>query len=454
MYVFRHNTVKNNIAGNTAHAIDAHEARLDGSGNNYSTRAIEVYGNSIINTMFKDGTDNCPDGTPIVAGKDPSWLVESAITTRGGEALIFNNYIEGYRFGVGLVANLEFQGPYPIAYQQGYLSGLKYGATHTGVDGDKGDGDNFVWDDSYKSYAPTNKNCVYFYNYSKTDLKEGRDYHLFAKPNYVPYTYPHPLCSSSNPTNTLVLTTSSTTASCINVNGTASVVVKGGNPGVTGYTYSWSTVPVKTTATATGLPSGTYTVTIKDADGNYKMASVLVKKAATPFNLSTVVTSASCNTCADGTVDVLVSGGKSTYSFKWDSQSKSSFSTSSYLTGLAVGSYSVTATDLDGCYKQVTTKISTSVTGIDEANSDKGSMLISPNPSSGKFNISNTNFKENESVSIVLYTIEGKEAFATLATNAGNIISIDAEGRLEAGVYILMAKSPDLILRKSLLITH
>ncbi|MFQ6603909.1 beta strand repeat-containing protein, partial [Flavobacterium sp. C3NV] len=61
----------------------------------------------------------------------------------------------------------------------------------------------------------------------------------------------------------------SATTSQINVgcgggnNGSASVTVSGGT---LGYTYSWDTTPVQTSATATGLIAGTYTVTIKDAN--------------------------------------------------------------------------------------------------------------------------------------------------------------------------------------------
>jgi hypothetical protein len=191
LYVFRYNTVKNNIAGNTAHAIDAHEASLTAGDNYFSTRAIEVYNNNIVNTTFKDGTGNVLDGTVITAGKSVNLLVECAIRPRGGEALIHDNYIEGYRFGVGLINTLKDS--YVCPYQQGYLSGLKYGATHTGVDGDKGNGDIFLWNDNFKLYDSKTTTNVYFYNYSTESIKNERDYHLYAKANYTPYTYPHPL---------------------------------------------------------------------------------------------------------------------------------------------------------------------------------------------------------------------------------------------------------------------
>ena len=190
LYVFRYNTVLNNIAGNSSHAIDAHEARLDGTGNNYSTRAIEVYNNTIINTTFRNSTSNCANNTPISTNnQNPDWLTETAIIIRGGEALIHDNYIEGYRFGVGLVADQIFRNVYPIPYQQGYLSILQYGISHTGVDGIKSSGDIFIWNNNYIRFNSSSQ-CSPFYNYSLSYIKEERDYHLYTKPNYIPLIYP------------------------------------------------------------------------------------------------------------------------------------------------------------------------------------------------------------------------------------------------------------------------
>lgn len=194
LYVFRNNTVKNNTAANASHAIDAHEARLVKGGNYYSTRAIEVYKNSIINTKFKDGTSNVANGTLIVLGKDVDWLTECAIRTRGGEAMIHDNYIEGYRFGVGLVTPNE--NAYPFSFQQGYLSGLKYGSNHKGIDLDKASGDVFIWNDKFKFYNSKNPQNVYFYNYTPDLIKDERDYHMYASPDYKTYIYPHPLSSN------------------------------------------------------------------------------------------------------------------------------------------------------------------------------------------------------------------------------------------------------------------
>ncbi len=62
--------------------------------------------------------------------------------------------------------------------------------------------------------------------------------------------------------NSVTASTSNTPASCAGNDGTATANVGAGYPP---YTYSWNTTPLQTTATATGLAPGTYTVTIDDA---------------------------------------------------------------------------------------------------------------------------------------------------------------------------------------------
>ena len=190
LYVFRYNTVNNNNIGEWAsQAVDAHGANTKpGSENYYSTRAVEVYNNWIVNKTFIDGNLISP-------GQHPDKLVEKAICLRGGEGVIHNNYIEGYRFGVTLTITFPENAPekYVIPYQEGYLSGIKYGQDHSGTEGEKGNGDVFIWDNNFDFYAPTNAANTSFYNYAAKFIKEGRDYHLSKKAGYKSYIYPHPL---------------------------------------------------------------------------------------------------------------------------------------------------------------------------------------------------------------------------------------------------------------------
>lgn len=88
---------------------------------------------------------------------------------------------------------------------------------------------------------------------------------------------------------------SSTNASCGLDNGTATVNVTGGT---TPYTYSWNTLPVQTTATATGLAAGTYTVTVTDAGSCSTTSSATIISSGGSVPASVTVSASSNNICA------------------------------------------------------------------------------------------------------------------------------------------------------------
>ncbi|MCC6725296.1 MAG: T9SS type A sorting domain-containing protein [Saprospiraceae bacterium] len=72
----------------------------------------------------------------------------------------------------------------------------------------------------------------------------------------------------------LLLSISKTNVTCYNgQNGTAKVSVLGGT---SPYSYLWNTIPAQTTATATNLEVGTYLVTVTDAKGCTKTATVTI----------------------------------------------------------------------------------------------------------------------------------------------------------------------------------
>jgi gliding motility-associated-like protein len=77
----------------------------------------------------------------------------------------------------------------------------------------------------------------------------------------------------TEPATALSLSMSSTPASCAGINGTATVTASGGTAP---YSYSWITSPVQSSAVATGLAPGTYTVTVTDANGCMASDSVNV----------------------------------------------------------------------------------------------------------------------------------------------------------------------------------
>lgn len=121
-------------------------------------------------------------------------------------------------------------------------------------------------------------------------------------------------------------------------NGSATVTPFGG----TGtYTYNWSTTPVQTTPTATGLDAGTYYVTVSDGSCSAIDTANIIDIGGPLLTMS-----GSTDYCNQGlgTATVVATGGTGTYDYLW-----SNSATTSTITGLVAGTYSVTVDDGGPC---------------------------------------------------------------------------------------------------------
>ncbi len=111
--------------------------------------------------------------------------------------------------------------------------------------------------------------------------------------------------------------------------------------GVAPFTIVWSNGA--TGEDITGLTAGTYTVTVTDANGCSATDEVTINDG--PLVALTVSgTEVSCLNGNDGTASVSVSGGAAPYTIDW-----SNGATGEDITGLTAGTYTVTATDANGC---------------------------------------------------------------------------------------------------------
>lgn len=139
-------------------------------------------------------------------------------------------------------------------------------------------------------------------------------------------------------------TISGSTSSCNVCTGTATVIATGG---LKPYTYSWAPSG-QTGATATGLcPNTTYTVTIKDSKGCTSSASVTILQTIT-INITTSSTVLSCVGSCDGIASANASGGTAPYKYLWDGPGGPRKDQT--VTGLCIGSYTVTVVDTVGCF--------------------------------------------------------------------------------------------------------
>lgn len=148
----------------------------------------------------------------------------------------------------------------------------------------------------------------------------------------------------------LTVNASATTASCSGngCNATATAFAGGG----TGpYAYLWS--DGQSTATATGLCAGTFTVVVTDAHGCKDSTEVIITNPVAPVVGISSQTNVSCLNGSNGTASVSVSGGAPPFSYSW-SPSGGSASTAS---GLVAGTYTATVTDAVGCEGRVDVEI-------------------------------------------------------------------------------------------------
>lgn len=121
-------------------------------------------------------------------------------------------------------------------------------------------------------------------------------------------------------------------------NGEASVTVTGGQAP---YTYAWSNGD--TTNMIEDLTGGTYIVTVTDANGCSAVAEATVR-IISDFGISVVPRNVLCNGDNSGSILVTPSGGDAPYTFNW-----SNGASSSELTNITVGTYTVTVTEANGC---------------------------------------------------------------------------------------------------------
>jgi len=131
-------------------------------------------------------------------------------------------------------------------------------------------------------------------------------------------------------------------ASCNAPNGSVSVSSVSG--GVTPYTYSWNPSG-QTTAAATGLSAGTYTLIITDNVGCSNTSTVIIAESASPINVLANVVNATCNNNSGSAFVSSLSGGTTPYTYLWNPSGQ----TTATATGLSAGTYTVTVTDADGC---------------------------------------------------------------------------------------------------------
>ncbi|MFL5752276.1 MAG: T9SS type A sorting domain-containing protein [Bacteroidia bacterium] len=206
------------------------------------------------------------------------------------------------------------------------------------------------------------------------------------------------------------IVTTTQPASCGQSNGFACASASGGAPG---YTYIWAPSG-NTSSCASGMPAGTYTISITDANGCIASNLATIGNIPPP-TLSMNSGSTQCGAC-NGTAVALPNGGTAPYAYSW-SGPLGFFSTVFQPTGLCAGTYTCMVTDANGCQvvNAVTVSQSSTVTGI-------GLDLV---PAA---------CGQNDG-SITIDSVVGGIAPFTYSINTGNFSAMNVFSNLGAGTY-------------------
>lgn len=173
---------------------------------------------------------------------------------------------------------------------------------------------------------------------------------------------PFLLTVTINPSITTNVTT--TNSSCFNAdNGTITTAIIGGIPFTSGspYLVSW-TGPngfTANTTTITNLEAGIYTLRVEDMTGFFITEEYTITQPNELVIVKDLEKNISCNTGADGEIEITVTGGTLPYNYTWSTINGSGINTSTKnQNNLTAGTYTVLVTDANNC--TVTTNVTLS----------------------------------------------------------------------------------------------
>ncbi len=206
-------------------------------------------------------------------------------------------------------------------------------------------------------------------------------------------------------------------------NGYAGAGVKGGTQP---YTYYWSPGG-GTDGSVSGIPSGTYTVTVTDICGNTSTAVASLTQPNPIIITSTVFNEIPDSGC-DGEAIVAVVGGAPPYSYRWLPGAQ----TTDTVRSRCAGRYCCRVTDNNGCTSTACVDI---ISGIQNINPVTNNITVYPNPNNGQFTISlsNAELVSTSQPTVEIYNVLGEKIYSGFITYSSSFM-IDLRSKPE-GVY-------------------
>lgn len=276
----------------------------------------------------------------------------------------------------------------------------------------------------------TGGQASYSYSINGTSYQASNTFSNLGAGTYTIYAQDANGCIGSN---TLTITQPAaiginavpTMISCAGLNnGQIFVSASGGSAPLT---YSINGTTFASSNTFNGLSAGTYTVTVKDANGCQQTFSTTITEPA-PLSLTCATT---VSNGSDGTITVTGAGGNLPYTY---SMNGTNFYSGSLFSGLSIGVYTIYIKDANGCITNMEVTVNTS--GLEEF----GFSLVQlyPNPNKGVFELEIEGIV-GANIEAKLFNVSGQLVSSfQLTPKDGNVKqTIEMSKKLAAGTYYL-----------------
>ena len=244
----------------------------------------------------------------------------------------------------------------------------------------------------------------------------------------------------------IALNLQTTNISCFgNCDGSALTNVTGGTGG---FTYSWCNG--STAAAISNLCATSCSLMVTDANGCVTSRNFNITQPGSAMSVSTAHADASCAGCPDGWASAVVNGGNSPYSYLWNTIPPQ---TTSLISNLLQGTYTVCVTDANNCTVCDSVEILDASMGVNELSHKSSPVYVYPNPlrntTSFIFSLS-----RQQKVLLQVYDARGKMVLELMneeRVRGDHVVRMNASG-LSEGVYHYHFRTEERVQDGSLII--
>jgi hypothetical protein len=208
------------------------------------------------------------------------------------------------------------------------------------------------------------------------------------------------------------------------------IITAAGNGGTQPYQYSLDGNNFFSLSTINNLSAGTYTVTVKDANGCLKTFNTTITEPTAV--VANAVSTGSAGT--NGTITASATGGLTPYTY---SINGTNYYSGSLFSNLAPGTYTIYAKDNNGCISTYNIEVESTI-GLEEFDGTLQVVKLYPNPNNGVFELEVNGIIGND-LTCKLFNINGQEvaSFKVDVLNGKASKTIEMSRKLAAGSYYL-----------------